>query len=253
LKTADVMIKRIDAELKLPSSGGVSTNRVVAKIAATLAKPHGLIFVPAGTERDFLAPLDVNMIPGVGKKTHENLLKRGIRTIGDLMAHPELGERFLNFTDSEQGHRRHDHSMGSETTFVPLQDPTRMEAILWELVEEVGVRLRKEEFYTRCVTLKIRYSNFQTITRARTLPSPTCFDREIFSVVRDLLRENLAANRAVRLLGVSASQLQQSGWQESLFHREKRQSLENLYRGIDNLREKFGESAVSIAAARKRS
>jgi DNA polymerase-4 len=69
LKTADQIIKRIESELGLPSSGGVATHRVVAKIAATLAKPHGLIFVPGGTEKDFLAPLDVKMIPGVGPKT----------------------------------------------------------------------------------------------------------------------------------------------------------------------------------------
>jgi DNA polymerase-4 len=89
LKTAGDLIGRIERELDLPSSGGLSTSRVIAKIAATLAKPHGLICVPAGAEKDFLAPLGVEMIPGVGPKTHQSLLQRGIKTIGDLLQKPE--------------------------------------------------------------------------------------------------------------------------------------------------------------------
>jgi DNA polymerase-4 len=100
--------------------------------------------------------------------------------------------------------------------------------------------------------LKIRYANFETITRSRTLSSPTCFDREIFATVQSLLRQHLARNRAVRLLGVSAGALQSSGWQEPLFDRKKRQSLEKLYAGIDELRRKYGEDAIGAATPRKR-
>jgi DNA polymerase-4 len=254
LKTADLIIKRIESELGLPSSGGVSTHRVVAKIAATLAKPHGLIFVPGGGEKDFLAPLDVKMIPGVGSKTHATLLRRGITTIGELLDNAELADRFLRLDHSEQHRRHHDHSVGSETTLdKPVSEIPRMEAILWELVEEVGARLRREECYARCLTVKIRYTNFHTITRSRTLAAPTSFDREMFSGVSDLLRKNVAAGRAVRLLGVSASALQKTGWQEPLLDREKRRSLEKLYQGIDVLRGKYGDDAVGAATPRKRS
>jgi len=253
LKTADLIIKRIESELGLPSSGGVSTHRVVAKIAATLAKPHGLIFVSAGGEKDFLAPLDVKMIPGVGSKTQATLLRRGITTIGELLDNAELADRFLTLDHVEQQRRHHDHSIGSETTLDnPLSEITRMEAILWELVEEVGARLRREECYARCLTVKIRYTNFQTITRSRTLPAPTSFDREIFSIVSELLRKNVAAGRAVRLLGVSASALQKTGWQEPLLDRDRRRSLEKLYQGIDALRSKYGDDAVGAATPRKR-
>ena len=85
------------------------------------------------------------------------------------------------------------------------------------------------------------------LTRSRTLSSPTCFDREIFDIVQDLLRQNLARKRAVRLLGVSASALQSSGWQEPLFDGQKRKSLEKLYAGIDQLRKKYGEDAIRSA------
>ena len=127
-----------------------------------------------------------------------------------------------------------------------------MEKVLWELVEEVGGRLRREELFARCLTVKIRYANFQTITRSRTLPTPTCFDKEIFEVVSDLLRQNVSRGRAVRLLGVSASALQSSGWQEPLLNRDKRNAYEQLYKGIDELRRKYGDDAIGAATPRNR-
>jgi DNA polymerase-4 len=230
LKTADVIIRRIENDLGLPSSAGLSTSRVTAKIAATLAKPHGLIYVPAGSEEDFLTPMAVEMIPGVGPKTHKVLNQKGIKTIGELLQRAELARRYLDLSSSAEAHHHHDHSVGNETTLdKPLKEIAQMEEILWELVEEVGGRLRREELYARCLTIKIRYSNFQTITRSRTLPSPTCFDKEIFAVASDLLRRNIVQGRAVRLLGVSASALQNSGWQEPLFNRDKPRSFERLY------------------------
>lgn len=253
LKIADQIVKRIGSEVGLPSSGGIATKRVVAKIAATLAKPQGLIYVPAGSEKDFLAPLPVEMIPGVGPKTHKTLLQRAIRTIGDLLQNASLAERYLDLTVVDNRKPHHDHSIGNETTLDrPVKEISQMEKILWELVEEVGGRLRGEELFARCLTVKIRYANFQTITRSHTLPLPTCFDREIFEIVRDLLRQNLSPGRAVRLLGVSASALQSSGWQEPLLNRDKRNAYERLYKGIDALREKYGEDAIGSATPRNR-
>ena len=253
LKTADEMIRRIEKELGLPSSVGISTSRVTAKIAATLAKPHGLIYVPAGAEREFLSPLAVEMIPGIGPKTRRLMLQRGIKTIGDLLKKTELTARYLDLTGVEERQRHHDHSIGNETTLdSPLKDIAQMEQVLWELVEEVGSRLRGEEFFARCVTVKIRYANFHTITRSRTLTTPTCFDKEIFAVAGDLLHRNVGLERAVRLLGISASALQRSGWQEPLLNRDRRKSFERLYQGIDRIRQKFGEDAIGAATARKR-
>ena len=252
LQTADKIIKDIKTQLGLPSSGGVSTSRVVAKIAATLAKPQGLIFVARGSEADFLAPLDVKLIPGVGPRTHADFLQRGIKIIGDVLSRPQLAARFFDLSEAPGHERRHDHSVGNETTLEKsLTDIERLEQVLWELVEEVGGRLRGERLYARCLTVKIRYSNFETITRSRTLSAPTCFDREIFSVVQALLRQHVVPDRPVRLLGVSASALQSSGWQEPLFDVEKRKSLAKLYAGIDRLREKYGEDAIGSATPRK--
>lgn len=252
LKTADGIINEIKSKLGLPSSGGVSTSRVVAKIAATLAKPQGLIFVAQGAEAEFLAPLDVKMIPGIGPKTYPAYFQRGIKTIGDLLSRPELAARYFDLSADSESDRRHDHSVGNETTLEQsLMDVEQLDQVLWELVEEVGGRLRGEKLYARCLTVKIRYSNFETITRSRTLSAPTCFDREIFAVTQDLLRRNLAHNRPVRLLGVSASALQSSGWQEPLFDGQKRKSLEKLYAGIDQLRKKYGEDAIGSATTRK--
>jgi DNA polymerase-4 len=253
LKTADQIIRRIESELGLPSSAGLSTSRVAAKIAATLAKPRGLIYIPAGSEEDFLAPLAVEIIPGVGPKTCSGFTQKGIKTIGDLLKRSDLAPRFLDLDVTERRQHRHDHSIGNETTLEkPAKAIEQMEEVLWELVEEVGSRLRREAFYARCLTLKVRYSNFQTFTRSRTLSTPTCFDREIFDVVSDLLRRNLTPGRTVRLLGVSASALQSSGWQEPLFTREKRKSWEKLYRGIDDLRHKYGDDAIGAAKPRSR-
>jgi DNA polymerase-4 len=196
LKTADAIIRRIETEVGLPSSAGLSTSRVTAKIAATLAKPRGLIYVPPGSEKDFLLPLAVEIIPGVGPKTHKALNQKGIKTIGDLLKHTELTARYLDLGVSFERHHR-DHSIGNETTLdKPVKEIAQTEKILWELVEEVGGRLRREELFARCLTVKIRYTNFQTITRSRTLPTPTCFDKEIFEVVSDLLRQNASPGRA---------------------------------------------------------
>ncbi|MBI2989187.1 MAG: DNA polymerase IV [Deltaproteobacteria bacterium] len=253
LKTANEILARLEKELGLSASGGLSTSRVVAKIAATLAKPHGLIHVPAGSEPDFLSPLPVQRIPGVGPKTYEELQRRGIKTIADLLKHPELTRRYLDFDEAQSGERSHDHSIGNETTLdAPLKDRKKMEEVLWELVEEVGGRLRKQELYARCITVKIRYTNFKTITRSRTLATPTCFDREIFEAGRELLRKNLTPGGSVRLLGISASTLLSSGWQESMFDIEKRLSWEKLYRGIDRLRRKYGDEAIGVATPHSR-
>jgi DNA polymerase-4 len=254
LKTADVIIRRIENDLGLPSSAGLSTSRVAAKIAATLAKPHGLIYVPPGSEADFLAPLAVEMIPGVGPKTHKVLNQKGIKTIGELLQRAELAARYLDLSSSTERHHHHDHSIGNETTLdKPLKDIALMEEVLWQLVEEVGGRLRRQDLYARCLTIKIRYTNFQTVTRSRSLPSPTYFDKEIFAIVSDLLRRNIGHGKAVRLLGVSASALQSSGWQEPLLNREQRRSFERLYKGIDELRRKYGEDSIGAATPRNRS
>ncbi len=248
LKTSHDIINRVEGDLGLPCSGGLSTSRALAKIAATYAKPHGLIYVPAQAERSFLSPLPVKAIAGVGPKTQEELSQQGIKTIADLLKHPDLKNRHLDLDEGESEDRIHDHSIGNETTLdKPIQRVEEMEQVLWRLIEEVGGRLRHHGSYARCITVKIRYTNFKTITRSQTLPTPTCFDREIFEVARHLLKNNITRGGTIRLLGVSASNLQRTGWQESIFDHQKRQSMEKLYQGIDQIREKYGDEAIGTA------
>jgi DNA polymerase-4 len=252
-QTADTIIRRIERELGLPSSGGLSTSRVTAKIAATLAKPRGLICVPPGLEADFLAPLRVGIIPGIGAKTEKALKQKGIETVDDLLRHRELAERYLDIAAAPARQRRHEHSIGSETTLAtPVRTRAEISKVLWELVEEVGKRLRQEGLFARCVTVKIRYTDFQTFTRSRSLSLPTCFDNQIFEIASTLVARNVAPQRAIRLLGVSAGALQRSGWQESLLERERRAALERLYRGIDELRLKYGQDTIGAATPRQR-
>lgn len=247
LKTADDMIGRIKRELGLPSSAGLASSRTLAKIAATAVKPRGLLYVPAGSEERFLGPLQVAVIPGVGPKTHKELLRQGIQTVGQLLEQPRLRMRYLNLGHGEVENRRHDRSMGSETTLdQPLRNLQSMEDVLQSLIDEVGGRLRRREVRARCVTVKIRYADFRTITRSRTLRTPTNLDTELFAVTQQLLRKNVTPNDAVRLLGVSTSGLETSGWQESIFDYQKRSSMQKLYKGIDQLREKYGDEAIFI-------
>ena len=126
-----------------------------------------------------------------------------------------------------------------------------MEAVVRRLIGEVAGRLRRNGMRARCITVKIRYTDFRTITRSRTLRTPTCLDTEILSVTKQLLRKNVTAGDTVRLLGVSASGLETSGWQESIFDFEKRSSMQKLYEGIDQLRQKYGDQAIAIGNKQK--
>jgi DNA polymerase-4 len=108
------------------------------------------------------------------------------------LKHAELTARYLDLGGSSKRHHHHDHSIGNETTLdKPVKEIVQMEEILWELVEEVGGRLRREELFARCLTVKIRYANFQTLTRSRTLP-PDLFRQRNFEIVSDLLRQNVS-------------------------------------------------------------
>ena len=253
IRIADEIIRRIRRDLGLPSSGGLATHPTVAKIAATTVKPRGLLYVPPGAEERFLGPLHVSTVPGIGPKTQRELTERGVATVAQLLAHPRLGRRYLDLDRSRSSGRAREHSIGSETTLEqPLRDVATMEQVLGGLVGEVAARLRRQGARARRITLKVRYSDFKTITRSRTLKAPTCFDVDIFKVARELLKLNLAPDRPVRLLGVSTSGITADGWQGSLFDHRERASMDQLYKGIDRLRHKYGAGTVTLGAGKNR-
>jgi DNA polymerase-4 len=247
----------IKTQFKLPTSWGVAGNKLVAKIATEIGKPNGLIVVPPGTEAEFLAPLPVRFLWGVGPKTQHLLQERGIQTIGDLVhATPtqlksDFGDRGLDLAIKAKGiDERPVHeeegikSISNERTFSnDVVELMTLRPILYALSEKVGGRLRSKGLAGSTVRLKLRWSDFTTITRQTKLPEATFQDDEIFDHAYRLLKENWEKNRAVRLLGVGVSSLVPASRQLDLFNPGKEQDI-RLLEALDTLRAKYGSQVV---------
>jgi DNA polymerase IV len=258
----------VKARTDLPCSIGVGTSRLIAKITSDLAKPNGVLWVQPGGEAAFLAPLDIGRIPGVGKVTQKGLRDVGIERIGQLA---ELDPKFLEdrlgkmglalagkargldsgaWFEGEIGSHDQPKSVSHETTFtVDTRDAKLLDATLAKLVQLVGRRLREHKLYSHTIQLKLRYSDFSTITRARTLEEATQLDTVILDNVRELFRRNWDRSRAVRLLGVHAGQLQQIEGQLPLIEMGRHKKWSSALQAADRLRDRFGERAVGLAAA----
>lgn len=259
---------RIQAELDLPCSLGVATNKLVAKIANDVGKgevksigpPNAIKVVLPGQEAAFLAPLPTRALWGVGPKTAERLAGLGLLTIGDLAAWPEtdLGRRFgKNGYDLARHARglderpveteRETKSISQEVTF--NHDVTSSETLhqtLRRQSEQVGRRLRKSKLSGSTVRLKIRWSDFTTLTRQVTLNTPTDQDDEIYVQVLRLLEKVWTLGRPVRLIGVGVSGFgaprQLRLWEANSAENERLQAT------LDELRERFGDKAVRRAS-----
>jgi DNA polymerase-4 len=251
----------IREETGLPCSIGVAASYVVAKVASDQAKPRGLLWVPAGTEAAFLAPLPVRRIPGIGPKTEAELKKLGIETVGQLAARTrdELVEVFGAYGESLYRKARGEDaelwfladeqkSISHERTFLEdVGEADELEATLSHLAQLVGGRLRAAGLHARTVTLKLRYANFETLTRAHTLPEPADLDSALFETARELFRRAWNRKRKVRLLGIVAGGLGPAPAQMPLLDAGKREKEEKLARAADAVRERFGEGAVKTA------
>ncbi len=209
LRAAHALHAAIKGETQLNCSIGIATSRLVAKVSSDQAKPNGVLWVLPGEEARFLAPLDVRKIPGVGKVLEKSLHDLGIRKVGDLAALDEsfLDERFGKWGlalagkargldaggwfDSEIGENDQPKSISHEHTFnEDTADVEQLESTLARLSEMVCRRLREHGLYARTVQLKLRYKDFSTITRARSLPRATQLDGEILEPIRALFRAN---------------------------------------------------------------
>ncbi|MCL0036608.1 DNA polymerase IV [Dehalococcoidia bacterium] len=250
--------QRIRDELGLCSSAGIASCKVVAKIAAELSKPDGLLEIARGEERSFLAPLPIAKLPGVGKRTERILSGLGIDTIGKLSVMPlsalksrfgasgELLHRYANGIDNREveppGAAK---SISRETTFgKDTKDRSLLEATLRYLSERVGAELRRRGRQARCVTLKLRYADFTTITRSRTLKQASNTDQTIFDTGLELLSKALAQEKQpVRLIGIGVSNLVEPGRQLDMFD-PSAQRLEQLNIAIDRIRDKYGFTAI---------
>jgi DNA polymerase-4 len=212
----------------------------------------------------------VRDIPGVGKVTEQNLQALGIRKVGDLarfedaflqehfgkwglaLAGKARGEDAGGWFDTEVGADTDPKSISHEHTYnEDTANPEQIESTLMRLSEMVGRRLREHGLHARTIQLKLRYKDFTTITRAHSLPDPTQLDTEIFEQARALFRKNWRKGVQVRLLGVHASSFLGESKQEDLLEGARRQRWQQVFSAADRLRDKFGESSISLASGLK--
>ncbi len=250
--------RRVRDEVGLVVSVGVATNKLCAKVASDLRKPDGLVVVPPGGEADFLAPLPVGRLWGVGPQARLALADYGVGRIGQLAAMsqgtmtrrfgrhgPELSLRARGIDPSPVVPSRPTKSIGHELTFeTDVLDPKRLELTLLDLAESVASRLRRHRQVAGSVQLKLRYEGFDTITRQAALASPTRESAPLYRTGLRLLRSNLQPGRGVRLIGLTAINLADAQ-QLTLFDELGRQ--DRLTESIDVLRGKFGGDAVTRA------
>jgi DNA polymerase-4 len=267
LKAAHKLHQRMKEETRLNCSIGIGASRLIAKVSSAQAKPNGVLWIVPGEEAKFLAPLDVREIPGVGKVMESHLHELGIKKVGDLarLEEAELEERFGKWGlalagkargedaggwfDSEVGADTEAKSISHEHTFnEDTADVTQLGATLMRLSEMVGRRLREANLHARTIQLKLRYKDFTTITRAHSLRAPTQLDGEIFEQARTLFRKNWKPGREVRLLGVQASLFEAQAEQINLLESGRQQRWKDALAAADRLRDKFGESSVTLAA-----
>ncbi|HLF75119.1 MAG TPA: DNA polymerase IV [Anaerolineales bacterium] len=263
---------RIRAELQLPCSIGIASNKLVAKIATEVGKalalrkireqglvepPNALTVVPFGEEAAFLSPLPADMLWGVGPKTSARLTDLGIHTIGDIAKWPEselvrlfgengrdLARHARAIDDRSITTERETKSVSQEITFSrDVRDDQILQKTLKEMSAEVGVQLRRNNLAGKTIKLKIRWPDFTTLTRQTTLNHPTDEDDEIEKTALGLLKSVRKPNQAVRLIGVGVSGLGQPMRQLGLWDQEDEKSR-RLQNAMDELQEKYGKNAI---------
>ncbi|NLB70626.1 MAG: DNA polymerase IV [Chloroflexi bacterium] len=261
--------KRVMDETGLPCSLGCATSRLVAKMANDFGKkqvksgrsPQKITVVEPGKEEEFLAPLDIQALWGVGPKTAAHLRQRGITTIGRLAALSDADIRIFFGKHGESMRRRArgiDHtpiypessdpkSVSNEITFHEDQDDEgNLLKILRGLSEKVGSRLRKAELAGSVVQIKIRYSDFSTYTRQTSIKECTNLDQNIYEEAQNLFLKHWSRGRAVRLLGVGVTNLDKPHRQLGLFDNDGAKK-EDLTKAVDDLRDRFGKDIIKRA------
>lgn len=243
-------------EIGLTVSAGVASSKLVAKIASDLNKPNGLTIVPAGKEKEFLAPLPIKRLWGVGVKTLEQLGMMGISTIGDLskvsldLLEKKFGAKHgmhLHLTSNAIDKRivdpcRETKSIGNEDTFAQdILDLDILKKRLLALSICVGERMRKERLSGKTISIKVKYYDFSQITRSSTIQTPTAEDKIIYQEGLKLLEKTLAGTKSVRLIGISMTNLTQGNTprQGLLFDAEKTEKRRQLTEAIDVINKKF--------------
>ena len=255
--------KEITDTTGLPISFGLGTNKLIAKMATNEAKPNGFLFIEPGEEKNFLAPLQISKIPGVGKQTAEVLKSMGLFFIRDMQQksldeiEDTLGKHGMDLWQKAQGlhhgevHAWHEaKSISTENTF--HENTCNESFLLSQLVrmtEKICFQLRKKNFMAGCVAVKIRYANFETSTMQATIDF-TCRDDEVIPVAIQLFHKHFRKKNEVRLLGVRLTNLKPNVRNANLFDDGEKKS--KLYGAIDSVKNKFGTGAVQKARAIKK-
>ncbi|MFT3676505.1 MAG: DNA polymerase IV [Chitinophagaceae bacterium] len=250
-------------ETGLPISAGLSSAKFISKMATNEAKPNGFLEIPHGREKDFLWPLGIEKINGVGQQTEQTLKNFGIYTIEDMARTPlELLQRYVgkwgeSLWEKAQGIGRsrietewEQKSISHENTFD--HDYTDLQFLNQELVrltEKTAYALREDEKLAGCITVKIRYSDFETTSRQETIDY-TALDDQLIAKAKDLFRKSYQAGRPVRLLGIRLSQFIPFTVQMSLFDNNVEKL--NLYKAVDEIKNQFGSKLVAKASAMRR-
>jgi DNA polymerase-4 len=255
--------QQIQGELQLVASVGVAPNKFLAKIASDLEKPDALVLVEPQRVQEFLDPLPVGRLWGVGRVTGKVFDRLGIRTIGQLRGLPvetlndlfgSSGEHYWQLAHGIDERRvvpdREAKRISHETTFAAdINDMEVLRAWLLELVEQVARRLRRQGLKGRTVELKVRFSDFQTISRSITLDEPTNITQELWLASVELLTTRLPSRHlAVRLLGMGVSGLDANSSQGLLFDQGQRQKQKQLDDVADHIQARFGRSALGRAS-----
>jgi len=258
--------RRIQEATGLTASAGIAPNKFLAKIASDLKKPDGLVEIKEEEVAQFLAHLPIAKLWGVGKATEEVLKGMGILKVGQLATFPaeaiakNLGKFGLELIALSRGKddrpvvpHSESKSISQEETFTPdLSDREQMQKFLLEQSEQVGWELRQQKLKGSTVQLKVRYPDFQLVTRSTTLPWPTDQGSEIYQAAIKLLDKTEALKKKARLLGVGISNLILRDYPEQLsFFDSQRKKLEHSTEAMDRIREKFGPDSIKRATLLK--
>ncbi|MBI1978279.1 MAG: DNA polymerase IV [Candidatus Omnitrophica bacterium] len=252
----------LKSELKLPASIAIASNKLVSKIAVEKAKPDGFIQVESGTEAEFLAPLPIRAMPGIGRATEREMQKLGFKTLGQIARADEsfLRQHFgvwgLEFKKSALGVDDHPvvswedpKGIGRETTFErDADDPEYLLSVLSSFVEECCAELRRYQFQARTVSVKFRLPDFTTFERSKTIP-PTHDETEIYKVVEALFAKHWKQRMKLRLIGISVSNLTSSCQSKELFVDFKREKREQIAKQMDQIRAKYGFKSIHLGSS----
>lgn len=254
--------EKVKKESGLPISYALSSNKLVSKVATNEVKPNGQIEIPFGEEKSYLAPLSVTKIPGIGNKTAFLLVKMGVETVRTLSEIPvEMLQNLLGKNGTELWRRANgidespvipyheQKSISSENTF--SQDTIDMDFLHAEIVrmtEKIAFELRSQNKLTGCVTIKLRYSNFETFTKQKTIPY-TNSDHVLIQTASEIFKKLYDRRMLIRLVGVRFTNLIPGNYQIDLF--EDTQETISLYQAIDSVKKRFGEKFLMKASGMK--